>query len=161
MLYRLILITVSFLALTSCSAKAELKAPLSLNTPHSTESPQLSTPELISTNREAITTRKNNEKTASTPSTKTLNIANLTKEQAESKGYKKSQKHLAANGGSYMKLVPTGESNSLGNPLYDLVLFENDQEVGRYKAESGRAHTQQRDRNRSGTEAPLPDGTHW
>ncbi|MHC5720642.1 MAG: L,D-transpeptidase, partial [Nostoc sp.] len=59
---------------------------------------------------------------------------------------------------NYMTLTPTGEKNLLGNPLYELNLFANGQLIGKYRSVSGRAYTQTRDRNRSGTEAPLPDG---
>ncbi|MDF5736722.1 MULTISPECIES: L,D-transpeptidase [unclassified Nostoc] len=59
---------------------------------------------------------------------------------------------------NYMTLTPTGKANSLGNPLYELDLFANGQLIGKYISVSGRAYTQTRDRNRSGTEAPLPDG---
>jgi|GEM_PF-2922870 len=161
MLHRFILITLSFLALTSCSAKAEIKAPLTLNTPHITESPQLSTSELVSTNNdgtaEEAKSSKSQQKTDFNPSEKTLSIANITKEQVGNKGHKKDRKY-AANTGNYMKLVPTGNYNELRNPLYELRLFVNGEKVGGYKAESGRADTQDKDRDRSGTEAPLPDG---
>ena len=162
MLHRFILITLSFLALTSCSAKAEIKAPLTLNTPHITESPQLSTSELVSTNSDSTAeeakSSKSQQKTDFNPSEKTLNIANLTKEQAGNKGHTKNRKYLATNTENYMMLVPTGNYNELRNPLYELRLFVNGEKVGAYKAESGRADTQDNDRNRSGTEAPLPDG---
>jgi len=150
--------TLSFLALTSCSAKAEIKAPLTLNTPHITESPQLSTSELVSTNSdgtaEEAKSSKSQQKTDFNPSEKTF----ITKEQAGNKGHTKNRKYLAVNEGSYMKLVPTGQYNHLGNPLYKLQLFVNGEEFGSYMAESGRARTQDKDRDRSGTEAPLPDG---
>lgn len=61
-------------------------------------------------------------------------------------------------GGNYMTLTPTGRTNSLGNPLYQIGLYANGQFVGTYFAVSGRAYTQNRNRNQSGTQAPLPDG---
>ncbi|WP_375453021.1 hypothetical protein [uncultured Nostoc sp.] len=43
---------------------------------------------------------------------------------------------------NYMTLTPTGEANSLGNPLYELNLFANGQLIGKYISVSGRAYTQ-------------------
>ncbi len=57
-----------------------------------------------------------------------------------------------------MKLVPTGRKNALGNPLYKLIIYVQGREISSYDAVSGRAATQDKDRHRSGTEAPLPDG---
>ncbi|WP_238178369.1 L,D-transpeptidase [Calothrix sp. 336/3] len=57
-----------------------------------------------------------------------------------------------------MILSPTEYYNSQRNPLYKLRLFVNGQEVYSFMTVSGRAHTQTKDRNRSGTEAPLPNG---
>lgn len=57
-----------------------------------------------------------------------------------------------------MKLIPTGKTNAVGNPLYQLHLYANGQEIGAYYTVSGRAHTQNKNRHRAGTEAPLPDG---
>ncbi|MDM9381214.1 L,D-transpeptidase [Chlorogloeopsis sp. ULAP01] len=59
---------------------------------------------------------------------------------------------------SYMKLVPTGKKNALGNPLYQLKMYAKGQPVGTYNTVSGRASSQKRNRNLSGTEAPLPNG---
>ncbi|MBW4643907.1 MAG: L,D-transpeptidase [Goleter apudmare HA4340-LM2] len=60
--------------------------------------------------------------------------------------------------GSYMTLIPTGRTNVLNNPLYELRLYTNGQLVDRFITVSGRAYTQTRNRHQSGTEAPLPDG---
>lgn len=60
--------------------------------------------------------------------------------------------------GSYMTLVPTGQTNVLNNPLYELRLYANGQLVNRFITVSGRTHTQNRNRHQSGTEAPLPNG---
>lgn len=60
--------------------------------------------------------------------------------------------------GSYMTLTSTGSSNALGNPLYQMNLYANGRLLHTYVAVSGRAHTQKRNRNKSGTQAPLPDG---
>lgn len=71
---------------------------------------------------------------------------------------KGSQTSVAIKSDNYMKLIPTGETNAVGNPLYQLHLYANGQEIGAYDTVSGRAHTQNKNRHRAGTEAPLPDG---
>jgi hypothetical protein len=60
--------------------------------------------------------------------------------------------------GSYMTLTPTGQTNALGNPIYELRLYVNGNSVGTYNTVAGRAYTQNRNRHQAGTEAPLPDG---
>ncbi|WP_427157971.1 L,D-transpeptidase [Aliinostoc sp. HNIBRCY26] len=60
--------------------------------------------------------------------------------------------------GNYMTLTPSGRTNDLGNPLFELRLYVNNQPVGSFLAVSGRTHTQNKNRHRSGTEAPLPNG---
>lgn len=60
--------------------------------------------------------------------------------------------------GSYMTLIPTGRTNVLNNPLYELRFYVNGQLVDRFITVSGRAYTQNRNRHQGGTEAPLPDG---
>lgn len=60
--------------------------------------------------------------------------------------------------GSFMTLTPTGQTNALNNPLYELRLYANGQLVNSFLTVSGRAQTQFRNRHQSGTEAPLPDG---
>jgi hypothetical protein len=57
-----------------------------------------------------------------------------------------------------MTLTPTGQKNRLGNPLYELRLYAQGQFLSSFDTVSGRAHTQNRNRNQAGTEAPLPDG---
>lgn len=59
---------------------------------------------------------------------------------------------------SYMALTPTEKTNKLGNPLYELNLYVNGELFQTYKVVTGRHNTQNRDRNKAGTEAPLPDG---
>jgi L,D-transpeptidase catalytic domain len=60
---------------------------------------------------------------------------------------------------SYMKLAPTQQGNSMGNPIYLLTLYDgNGNEIARFETVSGRVNTQNSNRNRSGTQAPLPDG---
>ena len=72
----------------------------------------------------------------------------------------KFSERLAATSGSYMTLRSTGKTNTLGNPLYKLSLYGNGKLIGTFNTISGRAHTQNRNRNRAGTEAPLPDGSY-
>lgn len=76
---------------------------------------------------------------------KNLNIAN-------------NQCSAPANTSSYMRLETTGRKNALGNPLYELCLYAEGQLQGIYDTVTGRAYTQQNNRHRSGTQAPLPDG---
>ena len=59
---------------------------------------------------------------------------------------------------SYMSLTTAGRTNALGNPLYELRLYANGQFIGAYATVTGRAHTQNKNRQVAGTEAPLPDG---
>lgn len=63
-----------------------------------------------------------------------------------------------ANRSSYMRLERTGRTNKLGNPLYRLCLYARGQVLASYDTVNGRAHTQNRKRHVSGTEAPSPDG---
>lgn len=60
--------------------------------------------------------------------------------------------------GSYMTLTSMRQTNALGNPLYELRLYANGQSMGTFMTVAGRADTQNKNRHRSGTEAPLPDG---
>lgn len=87
-------------------------------------------------------------------------VAHLRSDRTLNKSEQKnSQPQLtAAAKGSYMTLTPTGRVNALGNPLYQLKLYANGQLFRTYTTVSGRAFTQNRNRHRSGTEAPLPDG---
>lgn len=48
--------------------------------------------------------------------------------------------------------------NKLENPIYKLEAYLNGKQYYSFDAVSGRAFTQNRDRNQSGTEAPLPNG---
>lgn len=54
----------------------------------------------------------------------------------------------------------TGRTNNLGNPIYKLEAFLNGQKQYSFDAIAGRAYTQNRNRNQSETEAPLPDGNY-
>ncbi|MGK7873825.1 MAG: L,D-transpeptidase [Xenococcaceae cyanobacterium] len=59
---------------------------------------------------------------------------------------------------NYIMLTSTGAVNKLENPLYQLQLYANGKLLASYKAVTGRAYTQNRNRHRAGTEAPLPEG---
>lgn len=65
---------------------------------------------------------------------------------------------INSNQTSYMKLLTSGTTNKLGNPIYILNFYVNGQLIKTYQTVTGRVHTQHRNRHKSGTEAPLPDG---
>jgi hypothetical protein len=76
-----------------------------------------------------------------------------------------SKRKLATNSlppfaGNYLRLVrdPSRGSNSQGNPIYTLEAYVNGRKYKSFKAVSGTATTQDRDRNKANTFAPLPDG---
>jgi hypothetical protein len=62
--------------------------------------------------------------------------------------------------GACLKLVknPKSVTNELGNPIYSLELYRDGKLVDSFISVSGRAYTQNRNRNLRGSEAPLPDG---
>lgn len=62
------------------------------------------------------------------------------------------------NSGSYMTLERTRQTNALGNPLYVLKLFYPDKPPREFITVTGRADTQNKNRDQAGTEAPLPSG---
>ena len=117
----------------------------------------------INTNNQEITRSTKQEfdlLLASTNIEKEQSIQDARKQSKTNQVSKKkgSQKTVAIKSDNYMKLIPTGKRNALGNPLYKLYLYANGQEIGAYYTVSGRAHTQNKNRHRAGTEAPLPDG---
>jgi hypothetical protein len=59
---------------------------------------------------------------------------------------------------NFMVMRPTTITNRFGNPLYELQMFADGKLIASVLTVSGRAHTQSRNRNQSGTEAPLPNG---
>jgi hypothetical protein len=76
-----------------------------------------------------------------------------------------SKRKLATNSlppfaGNYLRLVrdPNQGTNSLGNPIYTLEAYVNGRKYRSFKAVSGTATTQERDRDKANTFAPLPDG---
>ncbi|MEM9927659.1 MAG: hypothetical protein AAF915_28690 [Cyanobacteria bacterium P01_D01_bin.50] len=62
------------------------------------------------------------------------------------------------NESSYMSLEKTGRKNALGNPLYRICLYAEGKLQGSYDTVTGRAYSQKRNRNKSGIQAPAPDG---
>jgi hypothetical protein len=66
----------------------------------------------------------------------------------------------------YLTMRNSGQLNRYGNPIYVVAMYDKGRLIGTVKAVTGRAHTQQRNRNVAGTEAPLPNGqyrvaTNW
>lgn len=53
-----------------------------------------------------------------------------------------------------------GRFNNISNPLYTLKAYKNGRLIYTFDAVAGRWNTQTRNRHRSGTEAPLPDGNY-
>lgn len=60
--------------------------------------------------------------------------------------------------GNFMTLTPTGQTNTLNNPIYKLSLYADGKLVDSFITVSGRTFTQAKNRHQSGTQAPLPDG---
>jgi hypothetical protein len=76
-----------------------------------------------------------------------------------------SKRKLATNSlspftGNYLRLVrdPNKGSNKLKNPIYTLEAYVNGRKYRSFNAVSGTATTQDRDRDKANTFAPLPDG---
>ncbi len=132
------------LAIASCNANAEIKVQKNLNVFQPVEK----------------INNKNSVKLASVEE-QGINSSNTTQYRRfgeKNKLQKISTGPALQRNGNYMTLTPTEQANSLGNPLYELKLFANGQLVTSYMTVSGRKDTQHNDRNKSGTEAPLPDG---
>jgi hypothetical protein len=91
---------------------------------------------------------------------KSLEVISEQESQLSDRKNSDSQKVLTASigSGNFMTLIFTGQTNLLGNPLYELRLHVNGEMVSSYLTVSGRTHTQNKNRHQSGTEAPLPDG---
>ncbi len=60
--------------------------------------------------------------------------------------------------GNFMTLTPTPQTNTLNNPIYKLRLYADGKLVDSFITVSGRTFTQAKNRHKSGTQAPLPDG---
>lgn len=66
----------------------------------------------------------------------------------------------------HLTMRNSGQRNRYGNPIYVVAMYDKGRLMGTVNAVTGRAHTQQRNRNVAGTEAPLPNGqyrvaTNW
>jgi hypothetical protein len=164
MLFRFILMSLGCVAIASCSANAQLKSPQVLDSPQSVKSNETFPNKIASSPTVNLSTNNTNSPVSpeeksdfTSPLGNLSNVSNSVKAEKSDKGNTKPQKYSAATG-NYMNLLPTDQANTLGNPMYKLSLFANGQEVASYMIVSGRAHTQSKDRNRAGTEAPLPDG---
>ncbi|MEA5571450.1 L,D-transpeptidase [Calothrix sp. UHCC 0171] len=160
MLLRLFIISFCWFAVTGCSANAQQKIISNINSYQAEQNLNIPKDKLANPalNQQA---KIINSKISDLDTNRNLSSSANANNFFESKGNAKSKKVSVGAGGairSYMTLIPTEKSNQLGNPLYELRLFANGQQVASYMTVSGRAHTQTRDRNRSGTEAPLPDG---
>jgi hypothetical protein len=110
---------------------------------------------------ESINTQTSNN-IQQTIANKTIKEQNIFLAQSNSKKDSERKNSLSynsqrLNSDNYMTLELTGQTNSFGNPLYDLKLFANGKSIT-YKTVSGRFNTQNRNRNLAGTEAPLPNG---
>jgi hypothetical protein len=156
--------SLSCVALTSCSANAELKSPPVFDSQQSLEKSNISPNKIAISSSDNLSKNQIIESDVQTetsdftsPVGNLTDVTNHTKTEQLNKGNKNPKKYSALTG-SYMKLIPTSQANSLGNPLYELQLFANSQKISSYMIVTGRANTQSKDRNRAGTEAPLPDG---
>ncbi|MDJ0675715.1 MAG: L,D-transpeptidase [Calothrix sp. MO_167.B42] len=161
------LISLGCLTFIGCTAKVEMKSPPSLTYLNSNTSKKQITKSSI--NREKKV--KNHTLEVSNQSLKNQNLSpnstyQLLPKSDNNEGNKTN--HIAqriSTGtinpgelGSYMTLTPTGQTNMLNNPLYELRLYANGRLINRFLTVTGRSHTQNRNRHQSGTEAPLPDG---
>ncbi|BAZ15546.1 hypothetical protein NIES4071_74180 [Calothrix sp. NIES-4071] len=149
MVFRLVMTSLSCIVLTSCSANA-VRVPQSSSIPESASTIQLS----------AENTKKTDIVTGAIDSSKqvSFDISNEEFNKGTNESQQISTEPAYTGNGNYMRLTRTEAVNNLGNPIYKLTLYVNGQEDSTYRTVSGRAHTQNKDRNRSGTEAPLPDG---
>ncbi|MHC5824952.1 MAG: L,D-transpeptidase, partial [Nostoc sp.] len=155
------------LAIAGSNGNAEVKAPTNINSLQSSEKTNpadklASIPEEKINNYNPPKSLVSGENNSALPESSISDLSKNIAIQELSKDNHKSQKISTELGyqrnSNYMTLTPTEEKNLLGNPLYKLNLFANGQLIGTYRSVSGRADTQTKDRNRSGTEAPLPDG---
>jgi hypothetical protein len=64
--------------------------------------------------------------------------------------------------GNYLRLVrdPSKGTNAIGNPIYTLEAYVNGRRYQSFKAVSGTATTQDRDRDTANNFSPLPDGNY-
>jgi len=143
MLFELVLASLSCVTFSACNSQANL-----LETQQFTEVKSADSLELPAEN---LTSKKLNSENSTLVSTP---------DSSFEKGNERKNSIALSNQGSYMTLTPTGRTNALGNPLYELRLYANGQSKGTYTTVSGRAYTQNRNRHQAGTEAPLPNGNY-
>ncbi|OKH22787.1 hypothetical protein NIES593_11735 [Hydrococcus rivularis NIES-593] len=141
MLFEFVLASFSCVTFSACNSQANL-----LKTPQVTE---VESTNFLEIPTENLTPKKLNSKKSTFASTS---------DSSFEKGDESKNSIALSSQGSYMTLTPTGLTNTLGNPLYELRLYANGQLRGTYTTVSGRAYTQNRNRHQAGTEAPLPDG---
>jgi hypothetical protein len=67
-----------------------------------------------------------------------------------------------SSGRTYLRLVssPHRRTNKVGNPIYRLEAYVNGQPYRTFKAVTGTAYTQNKNRHRANSAAPLPDGSY-
>ncbi len=158
MLFKLVLASFSCLAVEACMAKVEPNPSEQLLATDSVTHLQLSSVD-------QVTTRKQQQWQAFLQASQTNSDDQQTipQEFAQNRILKdKSTPQTTylppVQPGIYMTLTPTRTVNALGNPIYELRLYANNQLRGVYTAVTGRAYTQTRNRHVAGTQAPLPDG---
>lgn len=148
MVFRLLMTSLSCIALTSCSANA-VRVPQSSSNPELASTIHLSAENTSKTN---VTSAIDSSKPVSS------DTSNDKSNKGNNKSLEISTVPACAANSNCMTLTPKGKPNKLGNPLYILTLYANGQQVDVFETVSGRAHTQDKDRDLSGTEAPLPNG---
>ncbi|MDJ0799758.1 MAG: L,D-transpeptidase [Calothrix sp. MO_167.B12] len=166
MRFQFALVSLSCLPLFGCAANAEAISSLT-NAQSNIDKKQIIEPSITRKKREVFNTLKSSQ--LNTDNSKSFS-AELNSQLVQKSDNKEAQKgtYLAqtiSTGtgnpiqlGSYMTLTPTGQTNALNNPLYELSLYANGQLVNRFMTVTGRTHTQNKNRHQSGTQAPLPDG---
>lgn len=166
MLFRLALTCLSWLAFTTYSVAHDLKQAQQVTNIKPSQNYQIFVDDSATNKHEWEDSVSSLVSSFSTENKSPLSVETSSIGQRKSKLYAsnkkndRSEKQLAATVRSlnYMTLSPTRETNPLGNPLYELRLYANGRPINAYLTVSGRKHTQNRNRNKAGTEAPLPDG---
>jgi predicted component of type VI protein secretion system len=101
-------------------------------------------------------------KSVSTKHPKTVNRQVIRYQSSKIKPHKSKSigRSRVNSSGTYLRLVYKyrGRANQLGNPVYTLEAYANGQKYRSFKAVTGTAYTQNRDRDRANVAAPLPDG---
>ncbi|MEO1432968.1 MAG: L,D-transpeptidase [Cyanobacteria bacterium J06633_8] len=160
-------IVIGSLAFLNYKSRPEVPQGNTVNSTQSSTAKLLTPNEIQSkTDNPQAVSNPNQENSQSTPVKQFPgNNSNIVKPPANSSTAERNAKKSSnidcsapANNGSYMRLEPTGRSNKLGNPLYRLCLYARGQLLASYDTVNGRAYTQNRNRHKSGTQAPSPDG---